>query len=805
HTLSFLLSFIVLLFFCTNQCYCCEYQCFWVPVIQRLFFSLSCAHHRINSHKKDYKLLQQPKLNLLVAGLHTLTKELFGKIYLDQPALKRTKPCTAQLCVKCETPWSCETYYFFVSACEHCLWYPSERSTPVQLCLRVRQNPQASWFGTRFCQAARRLRSWGSQMELRGGAETASASSQSPSHSAFGRDSGARMAASPAPSESSMHALVLRTKRDRTPCYLTDRCKVCCTKYHCAYCKSAFNHLHELQNHVNNHMVNAVQQEDFIIIKCGLNCRPTPHFHCCYCNSIVIRRDGFIKHLKTCRSMTSRQRPLPTAEPPPSLASAAPPPSPALTAPPLLVSAVPPPSPASTAAPASPVPPPSQASAAPPLLPVSAVPPPSPASTAAPPSVASPVPPPSQASAALPLLPASLVPPLSPASTAAQPSPVPPPSQASEAASTVPTPPASQRLRARQQVRVTCTHCGISINQRNLQVHINRKHRQRVIEITPKRHLSCQCIDAKNGIFAVDKSFFKPCSPIHVQKQTWGASQKIICELDECNANAEFAVRSGIVPYECIHLRSLLFCPRSDTTPIILEVEVLSEMVASRLFGEARKQSCLNQQKAATDAGVPLSVEVTVGGPASKKLISIYEPKVSYHSRLGRVIAAYDSKKKSWHCPCAKARQSCLHKAIAKWHLFKTDRQLFMTAESDVRPDSAVSHQDTQESVCKAKPGEDAGQAYPPDDAGLRRMVHYLMQKKGLPAQLPQHLVTGSRSLQDLPRQLMPKETSCVECAGHLSEPMLITANAKLVTYTGVVDGKTSQKYIIQMILATEM
>lgn len=68
-------------------------------------------------------------------------------------------------------------------------------------------------------------------------------------------------------------------------------------------------------------------------------------------------------------------------------------------------------------------------------------------------------------------------------------------------------------------------------------------------------------------------------------------------------------------------------------------------------------------------------------------------------------------------------------------------------------------------------------------------MVHYIMQKKGLPAQLPQHLVTGSRSLQDVPRQLMPKETSCVECAGHLSEPMLITANAKLVTYTGVVDG----------------
>ncbi len=65
-------------------------------------------------------------------------------------------------------------------------------------------------------------------------------------------------------------------------------------------------------------------------------------------------------------------------------------------------------------------------------------------------------------------------------------------------------------------------------------------------------------------------------------------------------------------------------------------------MVTCRVFGDARKQSCLNQQKAATDAGVPLSVEVTVGGPPSKKFISIYEPKLSYHSRLGRIIAAYD-------------------------------------------------------------------------------------------------------------------------------------------------------------------
>ncbi|XP_051963849.1 uncharacterized protein LOC127630418 [Xyrauchen texanus] len=441
-------------------------------------------------------------------------------------------------------------------------------------------------------------------------------------------------------------------KKGHGPFVSIKRCTVCCRKYHCAYCKLVYNHLNEVQNHVVDHVRVAVHHEDFVIIKCSLDCRQAAHFHCCYCTSTLIRRDALIKHITSCKNTSSRQ-PLPTAPaapPPPSPAAAQPPPSPSPAA------APPPPSPSSTAAP--PPPSPSPAAAAPPS--------PSPAA-------------------------------LLPSSAALLPSPAAPPSPAALLPS--PAAPSSVvRLCVRQQVRVTCTQCGIQINKRNLLVHINRKHRQRVTEISAKRHLSSQCIDAKNAIFAVDKSFFKPCSPIHVQKKTWGASQNIICELDECKANVECAVRSGILPYECIHLKSLLFCPRMDNVYITLEEEVLSEMVAAKIFGDIRKQSCLNRQKAAADADVPLSVEVTVGGPPSKKSFSIYEPKISRHSRLGRVIAAYDSKKNSWHCPCAKPRQSCLHKTVAKWHLFKTDRHLFRTIESDTRSDTVEIHDDNTSS-----------------------------------------------------------------------------------------------------------
>ncbi|KAI2650794.1 Translation initiation factor IF-2 [Labeo rohita] len=131
-----------------------------------------------------------------------------------------------------------------------------------------------------------------------------------------------------------MHQTILLRGQD--PLLSIQRCTVCCQKYHCTYCKSVYNHLHELRNHVANHMRNAVQEEDFIIIKCGLKCRQSPHFHCCYCTSTVIRRDSLITHFKMCKNLASGQPPSSasaSAAPPPSPASAAPTPSPASAAP----------------------------------------------------------------------------------------------------------------------------------------------------------------------------------------------------------------------------------------------------------------------------------------------------------------------------------------------------------------------------------------------------------------------------------------------------------------------------------------
>lgn len=78
----------------------------------------------------------------------------------------------------------------------------------------------------------------------------------------------------------------------------------------------------------------------------------------------------------------------------------------------------------------------------------------------------------------------------------------------------------------------------------------------------------------------------------------------------------------------------------------------------------------------------PLFFHVTVGGSSTKYFISVFELKMSYYSRMGRVMVAYDEKKNNWNCPCARPCQSCIHKATAKWHLLQLIPELFKRVKS---------------------------------------------------------------------------------------------------------------------------
>ncbi|XP_073727233.1 uncharacterized protein [Misgurnus anguillicaudatus] len=329
---------------------------------------------------------------------------------------------------------------------------------------------------------------------------------------------------------------------------------------------------------------------------------------------------------------------------------------------------------------------------------------------------------------------------------------------------------------------IMCPHCGLSLNRRNVRLHILRRHTPVKTDITAQNHLNSQCVDFRSGVYAVAKSFSAPSTPIHVIKKTWGSEQRTTCELDICRINTEFAKRSNIRSYECHHLQSLSYCPPAERDIPLLTEPVLQTMVDERWFGEDKKKRCLARQKEAVDAGAPLSCLVTVFGPSQKKYISVFEPTISYYSRLGRVMVMYDAKTISWHCPCAKPRQSCIHKNVAKWHLFEVDRASFRKTRSIEEDSISQQFPSNVESL-----EEDKGAQYPPEGQNLSRMVRYIFDKKKLPAVIPSNVLKSC----NFPLSFTPSEAFCTECSEviPLSEPLLITSKAKILTMTNVIEG----------------
>ncbi|XP_056109154.1 uncharacterized protein LOC130086936 [Rhinichthys klamathensis goyatoka] len=235
--------------------------------------------------------------------------------------------------------------------------------------------------------------------------------------------------------------------------------------------------------------------------------------------------------------------------------------------------------------------------------------------------------------------------------------------------------------------------------------------------------------------------------------------------------------------YQCKHIRSVTYCT-SSAEPVSLKEEILTEMVKAKWFSTEKKKICLTHQQLANSSCIPLSVQTSIGTPETKKLISVFEPNVSYYSRLGRVMVVYDSKLNTWHCPCAKLRRSCLHKYIAKWHLFQTQRELFRTVFSREESPLKGPHAQSEENDFR----EDSP-VYPPKDLGLKNMVSYILQHKKIPVDLPDDVHAPSPD-KDYPRNLCPDESICQSCPGvvPLSDPILITKKAKILTNWSIIE-----------------
>lgn len=258
--------------------------------------------------------------------------------------------------------------------------------------------------------------------------------------------------------------------------------------------------------------------------------------------------------------------------------------------------------------------------------------------------------------------------------------------------------------------------------------------------------------------------------------------------MKKCKQAHRFSQRSGLMGFECIHLKSLAYCPRSSDPDVSLSELVLTDMVSRKWISNTEGKMCLERKKMSDYENSPLSKEVKLGGGASQIHISVLEPRVSYYSRLGRVMVCYNKNKDTWHCPCPKPGASCPHKSIAKWHLNQTQPEVFRSAGSsdgdvvnicaDVGPDAELS--------------TDGIQLYPPKGTALAALVLYLLSNKKIPVVLPKDASTP-RSPESLPKHLIPLEMFCANCPETvpLSEPVIITERAKIVTFTGTTEGRS--------------
>ncbi|KAI7789432.1 putative HMG domain-containing protein 3-like [Triplophysa rosa] len=262
----------------------------------------------------------------------------------------------------------------------------------------------------------------------------------------------------------------------------------------------------------------------------------------------------------------------------------------------------------------------------------------------------------------------------------------------------------TQKVLKSKPKRTTCTFCNMIVNKKNIKIHIQRRHLSANTDVNANHHLPSQCIDRNKGIFAVGRTFSGFGNPIHVQKCTWGNNHQVSCELEQCKRSSEFSRRIGLMGFQCIHVKSLSYCPISSEPDITLKEEVLSDM------------------------------------------------------------------------------------SIAKWHLNQTRPELFLKVictDSDVFDTFAESGREdvhTEESLL-----------YPPNGRALTAIVLYLLDNKKLPNVLPKD-VCSPQNIESLPKHLIPLETFCTVCPGKipLSDPILITQKAKIVTFTGILEAVTS-------------
>ncbi|KAK7930669.1 hypothetical protein WMY93_007064 [Mugilogobius chulae] len=90
--------------------------------------------------------------------------------------------------------------------------------------------------------------------------------------------------------------------------------------------------------------------------------------------------------------------------------------------------------------------------------------------------------------------------------------------------------------------------------------------------------------------------------------------------LKKCKTALEFSQRSGAMGFQCMHLRSVSYCPSSQEDNTNLSDDILNDMVANKWISDATKMTCLQRRAAAESVNSPLSKIVELDKEESSEM-----------------------------------------------------------------------------------------------------------------------------------------------------------------------------------------
>lgn len=288
------------------------------------------------------------------------------------------------------------------------------------------------------------------------------------------------------------------------------------------------------------------------------------------------------------------------------------------------------------------------------------------------------------------------------------------------------------KVRKSSQSKVPCPSCKKLFHPNSLSQHVRSQHFSSPGNtISAERHLRSVCIDIKNGIYLVRKSFSGGDHVVHVQFKT-SFPQCFSCTSSNCKQFCETAARSGDTSYLCNHLRSVHFSEALPPTPE-LDKSVLKELVYKmKWLKPERIQECRSLQTEAHKAGVPLIVcfPLSTTGSTRFRHFSIFvgDKQAKPWSCLNRVVVTCDTESMSFTSKCC-GGGFCVHRNVSKWYI-KQVEPLLLEKQSEDSP--------VPLSSSSSGPIPSSTVLYPPVDQDIaKQMVKYIYQEKGIPPYLP--------------------------------------------------------------------